>query len=81
MNIENLSENEYRILLESLLYSSLYPITSNWYKEEYDTIANLAIKLRSSYPNILCKNVEMDSSCNVGEDEFLQYFPELQTRI
>lgn len=87
----SLNQQEFKILLESLLYSSSPSINSNWYVEDAEQICNLACKLRVSNPNILTENIylnedwrrEYENNALSVSDEFfckkiVDFFPEIE---
>jgi hypothetical protein len=82
-NLQSLSEDELKNILESLLFSSSVDVCASWYKENSLTSIELAKKIRLMFPEIVLENVYIyDDEKIVLNDEFskeiLEYFPELK---
>ena len=79
----SLTEEELKIVLETLLFSSSVDICADWYKEDIDTMLNILKKLRINNNTIPVENVyisEINENGYVDEhvDDILNYFPELK---
>ena len=79
-SIDNLTEEQLRLITETLLFSSTVDVNANWYYENYEEMFKLALNVRKKYPNILLKNTYIIKE--EYEDEFseklLDYFPEIE---
>lgn len=79
-SINNLSEDQLRLIIESLLFSSSVSVNGNWYKEESEECVNLAYSLRKENNNVLLKNVfilKEKEYYDEHADEIIKYFPEI----
>jgi hypothetical protein len=82
-NLQSLSEDELKNILESLLFSSSVDVCASWYKENSLISIELAKKIRLMFPEIVLENVYIyDDEKIILNDEFskdiLEYFPELK---
>jgi hypothetical protein len=79
-SIDNLTEQQLRLITETLLFASSVDINANWYYEDYNDMFNLALDIRKKYPTILLENAYIIKE--EYEDEFSEkltnYFPELE---
>jgi hypothetical protein len=57
--ILNLTYEEYKTILESLVFSCSTDISASWYEADYQSMKNLAIKMRNENPQILTDNIEI----------------------
>lgn len=80
-----LTEEEIKIILECILFSSSVDISASWYKEDTDKMLQLAEKLRMRYNSIPVENVfisQLDESNESFMDEqtekIVELFPEIQ---
>ena len=53
----SLTQAEYKLILESLLYSSNTFVDSNWYYDDVQNMLDLVFKFRKENPSILTDNV------------------------
>lgn len=53
----NLTEQQLKVVLESLLFHSSVDVNSRWCKDECETGIDLAQNLRKTYPSILTENL------------------------
>lgn len=78
-----LSIPEYRMILESLLFSSSTDVTANFYREDCEKMKSFLYELRCKNPHILTENVEIivgesfDTYFDDDVDEILKHFPEI----
>jgi hypothetical protein len=80
--LDNLDQNDLKLILESLLYSTSVDVCSDWNKEEILNILTIALKIRTSYPEIITENVILhEYPENVYHDEHSstipKYFPDI----
>lgn len=77
------SENDLKLIVESLLYSASVDICANWYKEDVYNMVELAKKIRMSV-QVPLENVYLieDSQVEGYRDEVTEtisnFFPELK---
>jgi len=83
-----LTNEEYRTILESLLFSCSLDVSSKWYEEDVMITKDLAIRLRTTRPDILTENVKVVTNINSIDimddnhtDELLEFFPEIVEKI
>jgi hypothetical protein len=79
-SIDNLTEEQLRLITETLLFASSVDVNANWYYENYQNMFDMALSIRKKYPNILLKNTFIIKE--QYEDEFserlVNYFPEIE---
>ena len=80
--LDDLDQNDLRLILESLLYSTSVDVCSDWNKEDILNILNVALKIRTGYPEIITDNVILHEFAeNIYHDEhsstLLKYFPDI----
>ena len=79
-SIDNLSEEQLRLITETLLFASSVDVNANWYFENYQNMFDMALSIRKKYPNVLLKNTYIIKE--EYEDEFSEkltnYFPEIE---
>lgn len=80
--LDNLEQNDLKLILESLLYSTSVDVCSDWDKEEILNILTLALKIRTRYPDVVTDNVILHGHLeNVYNDEHSatlpKYFPDI----
>ena len=79
-SIDNLSEDQYRLITEALLFSASTSVNARWYSEEDQSLMELAISLRKKDPNILMKNIFILKEKEYHDefaDPIIDYFPEI----
>jgi hypothetical protein len=81
----SLTDDEIKIILECILFSTSVDISASWYKEDTDKMLNLAEKLRMKYSNIPVENIfvsELEQNNEKYMDEqtkrIVEIFPEIQ---
>jgi hypothetical protein len=84
-NINSLSPEELKIILESLLFSSSASVCSDWYKENTNISFDIAKKIRQMFPEIIVDNVYIHENKNKPvldeySDELIKYFPEIEKK-
>jgi hypothetical protein len=82
-NIDSLSKEEIKSILEALLFASSVDVVANWYKDNALMFLNVAKKLRSKYPDVLLESVyvydhEKTELNDEHTSEIIEYFPELK---
>ena len=80
-SVENLSENELRLLTESLLFSASTSVNAKWYSEDDEELMDLAIKLRKNHPEVLMKNIfilEEKTYHDKFSKKIIDFFPEIE---
>lgn len=79
-SIDNLTEEQLRLITETLLYASTVEVHTKWYYKNYKTMFDLALDIRKKNPEVLLKNTFIMKEN--FEDEFSKeisnYFPELE---
>jgi hypothetical protein len=83
-SIENLTENQYRLILESLLFSASTTVNAQWYSEETDELFDCALKLRKENPEIISKGVTIFKEKEYQDSyakKILDFFPEILQNI
>lgn len=79
-SIDDLSEEQLRLITETLLFASSVDVNANWYFENYRNMFDMALSIRKKYPNVLLKNTYIIKE--EYEDEFSEkltnYFPEIE---
>jgi RecB family endonuclease NucS len=79
-SIDNLTEEQLRLITETLLFASSVDVNANWYFENYQNMFDMALSIRKKYPNVLLKNTYIIKEDY--EDEFSEkltnYFPEIE---
>lgn len=75
-----LSPKEFRIILESLLFTGCTDVCINNYKEDFEATKELAINLRKQIQYVPTSNTYLNNKgCIISEniDKIKEYFPEL----
>lgn len=83
-NINSLSPEELKIILESLLFSSSTAVCSDWYKENTKISFDIAKKIRQMFPEIIVDNVYIHKNkplLDEYSEELIKYFPEIEKKI
>jgi len=79
-SIDNLTEEQLRLITETLLFASSVDVNANWYFDDYQNMFDMALNIRKKHPNILLKNAYVIKE--EYEDEFSEkltdYFPEIE---
>jgi hypothetical protein len=78
-NLNNLTHNQIKLIIETLLYAGSVDINSSWYKNDIEEIVELAIDLRKIASNIPLKNIYIfeEEYIDSTTKKILDYFPEL----
>jgi hypothetical protein len=78
-NLNNLTQNQIKLILEALLYAGSVDINSAWYKEEIENMVDLAIDIRK-----ISSNIPLESIYAFEEEYFdsttkkiVEFFPEI----
>jgi len=84
--LDNLHREDIKLILESLLYSSSVDVCSYWDKDEMYKIIDLAVKIRTTYPDVVTENVilhgsEDDNFFDQHSNELPKFFPDLSKNI
>lgn len=81
----SLTDEEIKIILECILFSSSVDISASWYKEDTDKMLQLAEKLRMQYTSIPVENVFISQLNELNEkfmdeqtEKIVELFPEIQ---
>lgn len=84
----NLSVEEYRYILESILFACSVDVSANWYEEDIEKFKNLAFRLRTEFPKIPTENTKVVINekenfelYDAHTDDILKYFPEIVENI
>jgi hypothetical protein len=75
-----LSPKEFRIILESLLFTGCTDVSINNYREDSEAIKDLAINLRKQIQYVPTSNTYLNSQGYIASeniDKIKEYFPEL----
>jgi len=82
-SINNLTEDQLRLITETLLFSSIVDVNANWYKEDYEAMFDIAKNIRTENPTITLKNTYIIKE--KFEDPFstkiLGFFPEIEQTV
>lgn len=78
-NLNNITNNQIKLIIETLLYASSVDINSSWYKNDIEEIIELAKNLRKITSDIPLKNVYVfeEKYTDSTTEKILEYFPEL----
>lgn len=84
--LDNLQEEDIKLILESLLFSSSVDVCSYWDKNDMYKIIDLAIKIRTIYPDVVTENVILhgyddDNFFDQHSNELPKFFPDLSKNI
>jgi hypothetical protein len=83
-NINNLSEEQLRLIIEALLFSSSTTVNARWYSEEDESLLNMALELRKEFPEVLTKNIsiiEEEEYYDKFAPEIINFFPEVLEQL
>lgn len=83
-SIDNLTEDQYRLILEALLFSASTSVNAEWYLEETNTLFDCALKLRKENPKITSKGVTIFKEKKYEDsyaEKILNFFPEILKNI
>jgi hypothetical protein len=83
-NINNLTEEQLRLIIEALLFSSSTTVNARWYSEEDENLKNMALELRKEYPEVLTKNIsiiEEEEYYDKFAPEIIDFFPEVLEQV
>ncbi|NBO36293.1 hypothetical protein EBU91_01970 [bacterium] len=83
-SIKNLTEDQYRLILESLLFSTSTSVNAKWYNEDTDVLMECLLKMRKSNPEILLKNVSIFKEKSYEDSyakKIVDFFPEVLENI
>jgi hypothetical protein len=79
-NINNLTEEQLRLIIEALLFSASTTVNARWYSEEDESLKNMALNLRKEFPEVLTKNIsiiEEEEYYDEFAPEIIDLFPEI----
>lgn len=78
-NLNNITHNQIKLIIETLLYAGSVDINSAWYKNDIEEIVELAMSLRKIASNIPLKNIYVfeEEYIDTTTKKILDYFPEL----
>jgi hypothetical protein len=79
-NINNLTEEQLRLIIEALLFSSSTTVNARWYSEEDEALKNMALNLRKEFPEVLTKNILIIEEKEYYDEfapEIIDLFPEI----
>ncbi len=84
--LDDLQEEDIKLILESLLFSSSVDVCSFWDKNEMYKIIDLAVKIRTTYPNVVTENVVLhgiddNTFFDQHSNELPKFFPDLSKNI
>jgi hypothetical protein len=83
-SIENLTEEQYRLILESILFSASTSVNARWYMDAETTLMDIGLSLRKKNPNVLTKNVYIlkdEEYHDVFSKKIIDFFPEILENI
>jgi hypothetical protein len=83
-SIDNLTEDQYRLILEALLFSASTSVNAEWYSEETDILFDCALKLRKENSKITSKGVTIFKEKKYEDSyakKILDFFPEILKNI
>jgi hypothetical protein len=79
-SVENLTEDQLRLVVEALLFSASTSVNARWYSEEDESLMKLALDLRKKYPEVLMKNIFILKEKEYHDQfagDIVDYFPEI----
>jgi hypothetical protein len=83
-SIENLTEEQYRLILESILFSASTSVNSRWYMDNETVLMDIGLSLRKKNPNVLTKNIYIlkdEEYHDVFSKKIIDFFPEILENI
>lgn len=83
-SIENLTEEQYRLILESILFSASTSVNSRWYMDNETALMDIGLSLRKKNPNVLTKNIFIlkdEEYHDVFSKKIVDFFPEILENI
>lgn len=83
-NINKLSEEQLRLIIEALLFSSSTTVNARWYSEEDESLLNMALNLRKEFPEVLTKNIsiiEEEEYYDKFAPDIIDFFPEVLEKL
>lgn len=80
-NISNLTKDELKLILESLLYASSVDVTGNYDYSYSKKFYNIASNIRNKHPNVITENIEVFKNENIPfsdkiTSDIIKTFPE-----
>ena len=84
--LDDLREEDIKLILESLLFSSSVDVCSYWDRNEMFKIIDLAVKIRKKYPTVITENVVLhgfDENCFFDQhsNQLPTLFPDLSKEL
>jgi len=83
-SIENLTKEQYKLILESVLFSGSTSVNARWYIDNASDLVDIGVLLRKKHPNILTENIFLLNDKEY-HDEFsekiIDFFPEIVENI
>lgn len=79
-SLDNLTKDQLRLIIESLLFSTSTSVNAKWYEEENKELFDLVISLRKTYPDVLTKDVYIIDEKEYYDEyatEIINYYPEI----
>lgn len=78
-NLNNLTQNQIKMILEALLYAGSIDINSAWYKDDIEGMVDLAIVIRKISSNIPIERIYAfnEEYFDTTTKKIVEYFPEI----
>lgn len=83
-----LTIEEYKIILEALLFACSVDVSAKWYNEDIEKFKNICFRMRKEYPEILTESTKIVINqkdnfelYDTHTDEIMEYFPEMVEKI
>lgn len=78
--IDNLTEEQYRLIMESVLFSASTSINARWYVDNEEELMKIGLNLRKNNPNVLTENIffiKEEKYHDSFTKKIVDYFPEI----
>lgn len=78
--IDNLTEEQYRLIMESVLFSASTSINARWYMDNEEELMKIGLNLRKNNPNVLTENIffiKEEKYHDSFTKKIVDYFPEI----
>jgi flavodoxin len=83
-SIENLTQEQYKLIMEAILFSTCPFIDSSWYRDDVENLREILIEMRKKHPSILIENVSIHKEYedhDLFSKEMVDFFPEIINTI
>ena len=83
-SIENLTKEQYKLILESVLFSGSTSVNARWYIDNVSDLVDIGVFLRKKHPNILTENIFLLKDKEYHDkfsEKIIDFFPEIVENI